>query len=90
MWGWGGFNAVKHRQVLENVVRGCAEVSGGLTEMKTRSASLMAESMSMEKNKFRFLHDSTTSLRPGWGWGDVEKDTETVCQWKRNTRVSKK
>lgn len=74
------FNAVKHPDVLTDFVRGCDEVSGGLTEMKTRSASLMAESMSVEKNKFLFLHDSTTSLRPGWGWGDVENETETVCQ----------
>lgn len=51
--------------------------------MKTRSASLMAESMSVEKNKFLFLHDSTTSLRPGWGWGDVEKKREKVCQCTR-------
>lgn len=38
-----------------------------LTEMKTRSASLIAESMSVEKNKFLPRHDSTTSLRPGCG-----------------------
>lgn len=41
--------------------------------MNTRSASLIAESMSVEKNKFLPRHDSTTSLRPGcgggWGWG---------------------
>lgn len=57
----------------------CAEVTGRLTEMKTRSASLMAESMSVEKNKFLPLHDSTTSFRPGWDGEGVEKwDKEGV------------
>lgn len=39
----------------------------------------MAESMSVEKNKFLFLHDSTTSFRPGWG-GETWKMREWVCQ----------
>lgn len=43
----------------------CSDQSERLTEMKTRSASLMAESMSVEKNKFFPRHDSTTSLSPG-------------------------
>lgn len=43
----------------------CVELNDGLTEIKTRSASLIAESMSVEKNKFLPLHDSTTSFSPG-------------------------
>ncbi len=51
-------------------------LTDGLTEIKTRSASLMAESMSVEKNKFLPLHDSTTSFRPGWSgrkWGKTRQ-----------------
>lgn len=44
----------------------CAGVNDELTEIKTRSAPLMAESMSVEKNRFLPLHDSTTSFSPGW------------------------
>lgn len=58
----------------------CAGVNYGLTEIKTRSASRMAESMSVEKNKFVPRHDSTTSLSPGWKkW---ENKTWRVCQRK--------
>lgn len=58
--------------------------------MKTRSASLMAESMSVEKNKLVFLHDSTTSFRPGWGGEDMENETGRVCQSKKHHIMGKK
>lgn len=69
----------------------CAGANDELTEMKTRSASLMAESMSVEKNKFLPLHDSTTSLRPGWGGGGQAgggggKDKEGVSVDVKNTQ----
>lgn len=38
---------------------------GVLTDMNMSSASLMADSMSLEKNKFTFRHRLTTSSRPG-------------------------
>ncbi len=62
-------------------VRACGVSSDGLTEIKTRSAPLMAESMSVEKNKFFPLHDSTTSFRPGWSMGKWKNNTGRVCQW---------
>lgn len=58
--------------------------------MKTRSASLMAESMSVEKNKLVFLHDSTTSFRPGWGEEDMENETGRVCHFKAHHIMSEK
>lgn len=39
---------------------------GVFTEMKMRSASFMAVSMSVEKNRFTLRHFLTTSSRPGW------------------------
>lgn len=59
----------------------CEGLTDGLTEIKTRSASLMAESMSVEKNKFLPLHDSTTSFRPGWSgrkWGERDREGVSV------------
>lgn len=38
----------------------------------------MAESMSVEKNKFLPLHDSTTSFRPGWRGREGEMRQEGV------------
>jgi hypothetical protein len=38
---------------------------GVLTEMKIRSASFIAVSMSVEKNRLRPRHSVTTSSRPG-------------------------
>uniref|UniRef100_A0A182VHM1 Uncharacterized protein n=1 Tax=Anopheles merus TaxID=30066 RepID=A0A182VHM1_ANOME len=39
---------------------------GVLTEMKISSASWIAFSMSVEKNRLRLRHWRTTSSRPGW------------------------
>lgn len=50
----------------------------------------MAESMSVEKNKLVFLHDSTTSFRPGWGGGDMENETGRVCQSKKHHIMGEK
>lgn len=71
--GWGVYLKVDGKPCIRNVKihsfswtnQICAAGTDELTEMKTRSASLMAESMSVEKNRFLPLHDSTTSLSPG-------------------------
>lgn len=73
----------------------CAGANDELTEMKTRSASRMAESMSVEKNKFLPLQDSTTSLRPGWGgggqagvWGGKKRQGGCVSECQEQTRYN--
>ena len=50
---------------------------GVLTDMKIRSASVMAFSISVEKNKLRPLHSFMTASRPGCKkmWIDIEENS---------------
>ena len=57
---------------------------GVLTEMKMRSASLMAPSMSSEKKRLRPLHLPTTSSRPGSKMGREEEFQRCTGGWLGN------
>lgn len=67
---------------------------GVFTEMKIRSASTMAVSMSVEKNRLRLRHCLTTASRPGCvGELPVEYDCTDAtlrafvyCNWSRYRR----